>query len=325
VSGAERSAGALSAKVKLAADQRGSESVPPCSAHRDGHPPWRGSRLTPDGAFVGITAPHTGRSPSDKFIVRDDSTVDTVWWDNTRAMSPEQFAVLEADFLAHAKGRDLFVQQLNAGSDAAPIFSVDVFTETAWHALFIRQLLVPAAGADFAANATILHMPSFKADPARHGTRTQVVIALDTARNIVLIGGTAYAGEIKKSVFSLFNYHAPDRGILPMHCSANIGADGSTALFFGLSGTGKTTLSTDPRRALIGDDEHGWTAERRLQPRRRLLRQDRQSRSEIGARDFRGDQALRHRARERRLRRRRPAHRISTTSRPPRTAAPPTR
>ena len=218
-------------------------------------------RLTPDGAFIGITAPHTGRSPNDKFIVRNDSTVDKVWWDNTRALTPEQFAVLEADFLAHAKGRELFSQQLNAGSDAAPVFSVEVFTETAWHSLFIRHLLVPAAGPAFAANATILHLPSFKADPARHGTRTQTVIALDVSRNVVLIGGTAYAGEIKKAVFSLFNYHAPDLDILPMHCSANIGADGSTALFFGLSGTGKTTLSTDSRRALIGDDEHGWNAE----------------------------------------------------------------
>jgi phosphoenolpyruvate carboxykinase (ATP) len=218
-------------------------------------------RLTPDGAFVASTAPHTGRSASDKFIVRDELTRDTVWWDNTRAMSREHFALLEADFLAHANGRELFSQELLAGSNAAPIFSVEVFTETAWHALFIRQLLVPAAGAGFVANATIFHLPSFRADPARHGTRTPVVIALDLSRNVVLIGGTAYAGEIKKSVFSLFNYHAPDRGILPMHCAANAAGDGSTALFFGLSGTGKTTLSTDSRRALIGDDEHGWGAD----------------------------------------------------------------
>lgn len=220
--------------------------------------------LSADGAVVATTGQHTGRSANDKFIVDDKLTHDTVWWDNAKAMTPEKFDVLLSDMLASAEGKDLFVQQLYAGADVSQQLNVEVFTENAWHALFIRNLLIrPALNAlsDFDANVTIVHMPSFKADPERHGTRSETVIALDFSRNMVVIGGTFYAGEIKKSVFSLFNFHAPQNGVLPMHCSANIGEAGDTALFFGLSGTGKTTLSTDPNRVLIGDDEHGWTAD----------------------------------------------------------------
>lgn len=218
--------------------------------------------LSVDGAFVTDTGQFTGRSPKDKFIVRDELTEKLVWWDNTSALTPEQFDVLLADFTKGMEGAELFAQQLYAGADLKHQLNVTVLTPSAWHALFIRNLLIrPARAAleGFTPDVTILHNPQFKADPARHGTRSETVIALDFSRNIVLIGGTAYAGEIKKSVFSLFNFHAPSKGVMPMHCSANTGKGGDTALFFGLSGTGKTTLSTDPERVLIGDDEHGWS------------------------------------------------------------------
>ena len=217
--------------------------------------------ISADGALVADTGQHTGRSAQDKFIVDDALTHDTVWWDNAKATSTEKFDLLLSDLLAATKDKDLFVQQLYAGADVSQQLNVEVFTENAWHALFIRNLLIrPALNAlgNFDASVTIVHLPSFKADPERHGTRSETAILLDFSRNMVLICGTAYAGEIKKSVFSLFNFHAPQNGVLPMHCSANIGKDGDTALFFGLSGTGKTTLSTDPERTLIGDDEHGW-------------------------------------------------------------------
>jgi phosphoenolpyruvate carboxykinase (ATP) len=217
--------------------------------------------LTADGALAVTTGVFTGRSVKDKFIVMDDLTADTVWWDNSAAMNQSHFAALYEDMLLATAGKSLHRQHLLAGADPRHQMRVTVFTETAWHALFIRNLLIrperPTPGAD----VTIIHLPSFKADPARHGTRTETVIALDMSRKLVLIGGTAYAGEIKKAVFSLFNFHAPRQDVLPMHCSANVGRNGDTALFFGLSGTGKTTLSNDPKRQLIGDDEHGWTAD----------------------------------------------------------------
>ncbi len=217
------------------------------------------SRLSATGAVVVETGVHTGRSPKDKFIVLDEETAASVWWGNTKAMNPRHFDVLKADMLLHARMKDLFVQDLEACPASDQILRVRVITETAWAVLFMRHLLKPAdANDDFVADLTILCLPSFKADPARHGTATETVIALDLSRNTVLIAGTAYAGEIKKAVFTALNYHLPARGVLPMHCSANVAADGSTALFFGLSGTGKTTLSADPIRSLIGDDEHGW-------------------------------------------------------------------
>ena len=216
-------------------------------------------RLTSSGALAVTTGAYTGRSPKDKYIVRDALTAPNVWWDNSAALTSAQFDLLLDDMLAYAEGRSLYHEQLSAGADPGFRMAVSVFTETAWHALFIRNLLIrdPGEGAPMA--ATILHLPGFTANPARHGTRTGTVIALDMSRNIVLIGGTHYAGEIKKSVFSLLNFHAPLNGVFPMHCSANVGPDGRTALFFGLSGTGKTTLSSDPSRPLIGDDEHLWS------------------------------------------------------------------
>ncbi len=215
-------------------------------------------RLSESGALVVDTGAFTGRSPRDKFIVRDALTAPHVWWDNANALAPEHFARLCADMLAYAAGRELWHEALGAGADPAFQLAVDVVTETPWHALFIRNLLRDAPTSPLL-RATILHLPGFAADPARHGTRSGTVIALDVSRNIVLIAGTSYAGEIKKAVFSLLNFHAPLRGIFPMHCAANIGAGGDTALFFGLSGTGKTTLSSDPERPIIGDDEHLWS------------------------------------------------------------------
>jgi len=219
------------------------------------------ARLSADGALVALTGQHTGRSPQDKFIVRDAETDGDVWWDNNKAMAPEHFATLLADMTAHAAGLDLFVQDLIGGADPREALPTRVVTEFAWHSLFIRNLLIrpeAEALADFVPKLTIIDLPSFKADPVRHGTRTQTVIAIDVSRMLVLIGGTSYAGEMKKAVFTMLNYLLPARGVMPMHCSANVGPDGDAAVFFGLSGTGKTTLSADATRTLIGDDEHGW-------------------------------------------------------------------
>jgi phosphoenolpyruvate carboxykinase (ATP) len=217
--------------------------------------------LTADGALRAITGQHTGRSPKDKFVVRDASTDGQIWWDNNKPMSPEHFELLRQDMLAHASGKTLYVQDLIGGADAENALPTRVITELAWHALFIRNLLIRPKRetlTGFQQKLTIINLPSFKADPARHGCRTETVIACDLANGIVLIGGTSYAGENKKSVFTVLNYLLPAKGVMPMHCSANLGKDGDSAVFFGLSGTGKTTLSADPTRTLIGDDEHGW-------------------------------------------------------------------
>ena len=219
------------------------------------------AKLTAQGALVAYTGQHTGRSPKDKFVVRDASTEDQVWWDNNKPMSPEHFDVLYNDFIAHAAALDLYVQDLVGGADEANSLPTRVVTEYAWHSQFIRNLLIRperSTLAQFTPKMTIIDLPSFRADPARHGCRTETVIAIDFSRMLVLIGGTSYAGEMKKSVFTALNYLLPPRGVMPMHCSANVGPNGDAAVFFGLSGTGKTTLSADPKRTLIGDDEHGW-------------------------------------------------------------------
>lgn len=219
------------------------------------------AQLTAHGAIVARTGQHTGRSPKDKFVVRDASTDDQIWWDNNKPLSPEHFAVLRQDMLDHAKGMPLYVQDLVGGADKDNALPTRVVTEFAWHSLFIRNLLIrPERGAlaSFLPKLTIIDLPSFKADPERHGCRTETVIACDLANGLILIGGTSYAGEMKKSVFTVLNYLLPKKGVMPMHCSANVGPEGDTAIFFGLSGTGKTTLSADPTRTLIGDDEHGW-------------------------------------------------------------------
>jgi phosphoenolpyruvate carboxykinase (ATP) len=219
--------------------------------------------LAKDGPLVVKTGRHTGRSANDKYIVRDAETEATIWWDNNKAMSPDHFDALRADFLAALGTYDeLFVADLYGGSQAEHRVRVRVINEFAWHNLFIRTLLVRPEAAElpgFAPEFTIIDLPSFRADPARHGTRSETVIAVNLSERMILIGGTAYAGEMKKSVFGILNYLLPVQGVMPMHCSANIGPKGDTAVFFGLSGTGKTTLSADASRTLIGDDEHGWS------------------------------------------------------------------
>lgn len=216
------------------------------------------------GAFYCTTGKHTGRSPKDKFVVRTPSVEDSIWWENNKPMDPAKFDVLYADMLEHMKGKDYYVQDLFGGADPEHRLDVRLVTELAWHGLFIRHLLRRPERHEldsFAPEFTIINCPSFKADPERHGCRSETVIALNFDKKIILIGNTQYAGENKKSVFTLLNYILPGKGIMAMHCSANhaIGDIEDTAIFFGLSGTGKTTLSADPSRILIGDDEHGWS------------------------------------------------------------------
>ena len=217
--------------------------------------------LTAEGALCAETGVFTGRSPKDKFTVRDANTDKTMWWDGNQSITPEQFQALYEDVLKHCEGKTLFAQDLYGGADPQFRIKTRVYTELAWHSLFIRTLLIRpefAELADFAPELTIVDLPSFRADPKRHGCKSENVVAIDFTRKIVLIGGSQYAGEMKKSVFTTLNYFLPAQGVMPMHCSANVGPDGDAAIFFGLSGTGKTTLSADPNRTLIGDDEHGW-------------------------------------------------------------------
>ena len=216
------------------------------------------------GAFLCETGQFTGRSPKDKHVVRSPLTENTIWWENNAAMAPDAFDRLYDDLLAHMKGRDYFVQDLFGGADPVHRLDVRMVTELAWHGLFIRHLLRRPERAEldsFTPEWTVINCPSFRADPARHGCRSDTVIAMNFDRKLILIANTAYAGENKKSVFSLLNYLLPEKNVMPMHCSANhaIGNPVDTAVFFGLSGTGKTTLSADPSRTLIGDDEHGWS------------------------------------------------------------------
>lgn len=216
------------------------------------------------GAFLVTTGKFTGRSPKDKHVVKTESVADTIWWENNAAMSPEGFDALHADMLAHMEGRDYFVQDLTGGADPKHAINVRMITELAWHGLFIRHMLRRPDREDldhFIADFTVINCPSFQADPAKHNCRSETVIAMNFDKKLILIGGTEYAGENKKSVFSLLNYLLPEKGVMPMHCSANhaMGNPVDTAVFFGLSGTGKTTLSADPARMLIGDDEHGWS------------------------------------------------------------------
>jgi phosphoenolpyruvate carboxykinase (ATP) len=217
--------------------------------------------LSADGALLVETGAHTGRSPKDKFIVRDDTTDRSVWWENNAAMTPRHFVCLLEDFELHMSTLKLYGQHLFAAAAPSHRIGVNVITEYAWHSLFMCNLLIRPNEKQlesFATDFTIINLPTFKADPKRHGCHSETVIACDFTNRIVLIGGTAYAGEMKKAVFTYLNFILPAKGVLPMHCSANIGADDSTAIFFGLSGTGKTTLSADPARLLVGDDEHGW-------------------------------------------------------------------
>jgi phosphoenolpyruvate carboxykinase (ATP) len=219
--------------------------------------------LAAEGPLVVKTGQHTGRSANDKFLVRDAETESTIWWDNNKSMSPEHFAALKADFLSALDAHEtLYVADLYGGSQPEHRVRVRVINALAWHNLFIRTLLVRPDASElegFEPEFTIIDLPDFAADPERHGCRSGTVIAVNLSEKLILIGGTAYAGEMKKSVFGILNYLLPAKGVMPMHCSANIGPNGDTAVFFGLSGTGKTTLSADASRTLIGDDEHGWS------------------------------------------------------------------
>lgn len=219
--------------------------------------------IAAEGPLVCRTGQHTGRSPNDKFFVKEPSSEAHIHWGKVnRPLAPEHFTALRADVVAHLADKDLFVQNLHAGADPVYRLPVRMISEYAWHSLFVRNLFIVPTAAELAAHRpewTVICAPSFKAEPARHGTRSDCVIAVNIAAREVIIGGTSYAGENKKSIFTVLNYVLPLKGVLPMHCSANIGKGGDTALFFGLSGTGKTTLSSDPDRGLIGDDEHGWS------------------------------------------------------------------
>jgi phosphoenolpyruvate carboxykinase (ATP) len=204
------------------------------------------------GPLVVNTGQHTGRSPNDKFIVREPSSATHVWWGKVnRPFEPTSFERIYSKMLAHLQTREVYVQDCFAGADPAYRVPIRIVTEYAWHSLFARHMFVrPDWG---------INTPNLLADPATDGTSSGTYILMDFSRKLILIGGTSYAGETKKSIFTLLNYLLPLRGVLSMHCSANIGRDGDTAIFFGLSGTGKTTLSADPARRLIGDDEHGWS------------------------------------------------------------------
>ncbi len=223
----------------------------------------REGRLAHLGPLVVRTGGYTGRSPNDKFIVREPSSEDKVWWGKVnRAMEPDNFKTVHRRLLAYLQGRDIFVQNCFVGADPAYRVPIRVITETAWHNFFARDMFIQPAPDELSAHApdfTVIDAPNFNAIPEVDGTRSEVFIVLNFAERLVLIGGTAYAGEIKKSVFTLMNYWLPPRNVLSMHCSANTGKQGDVAIFFGLSGTGKTTLSTESTRTLIGDDEHGWS------------------------------------------------------------------
>ncbi len=222
--------------------------------------------LAAEGPLVARTGAHTGRSPNDRFVVRNPEgpSAGKIWWGEVnRAFNPSAFAALEREMASYLQGRDLFVFDGYAGADPEYRLNVRVVNELAWHNLFARNMFVResdgAALESFSPQFTVISAPGFQADPDRHGTSSGTFILLDLEKRRVLIGGSAYAGEIKKSIFSVMNYLLPECGVLPMHCSCNYGPEGDTALFFGLSGTGKTTLSADSERTLLGDDEHGWS------------------------------------------------------------------
>ncbi|HEV2705697.1 MAG TPA: phosphoenolpyruvate carboxykinase [Pyrinomonadaceae bacterium] len=218
--------------------------------------------ISPHGALIVDTGEHTGRAAKDKAIVREPGSEEKVFWGEVnKEFSQEKFNALRDRMMAYTAGRELFVQDTYAGADPRYRLPVRIITELAWHSLFARTMFINDDSATGAHKPefTIINLPGFKADPERDGTRSQTFILMDFSQRLVLIGGTSYAGETKKSVFTILNYLLPQRGVMSMHCSANVGEAGDVAIFFGLSGTGKTTLSADPERRLIGDDEHGWS------------------------------------------------------------------
>ena len=222
-------------------------------------------RIVHMGAIATVTAPHTGRSPNDRFVVRDGNTEEPVDWGSVNVpMTPDHYDALRKDVVAYLEARDLFVRDARAGADPEHGINVRVISESPWHSLFAYNMFLrlnPDGLTSFEPQFTVLHAPHLEASPERHGTRSTTAIVVNFTTREVLVAGTRYAGEIKKSIFSVLNHLLPDRGVFPMHCSANVGDEGDVALFFGLSGTGKTTLSADASRGLIGDDEHGWSPE----------------------------------------------------------------
>ena len=228
------------------------------------HAVRRGEGLLADnGALVAYTGKYTGRSVKDKFTVKDQITAELVnWGDHNQPFDPEKFDALFDRVVASLRGKELFVQDLYAGADPKYRLPIRVINEYAWHNLFVRALFVRPTEEELKthrAEFTIVSSPEFQGDPQRDGTNSEAFILVSFTRKIILIGGTKYAGEMKKSIFGIMNFLLPQKNVFPMHCSANVGKNAETALFFGLSGTGKTTLSADPERLLIGDDEHGWS------------------------------------------------------------------
>jgi phosphoenolpyruvate carboxykinase (ATP) len=248
--------------VRLSTEHRVHRNLTPTELYE--HAVRRGEGVvTASGPFCAVTSPHTGRSPNDKVLVEEPDTAEQIWWGKVnQPLAPEHFDRLHADVEAHLRSQEVFVRDVFAGADPAYRLPIRFVTPNAWHALFVYNMFLrPCDGelTGFDPGFQVLHAPEFQADPALHGTKSGTFIVVSLARKTILVGGTRYAGELKKSIFTILNYLLPQQGVLPMHCSANVGADGDTALFFGLSGTGKTTLSADPERRLIGDDEHGWS------------------------------------------------------------------
>jgi phosphoenolpyruvate carboxykinase (ATP) len=215
------------------------------------------------GPFLVTTGKHTARSADDKFIVREESSENHIWWDNNKALSKESWEVLLARVKSYVQGRDLFVLDAYVGADPQYRIPIRVITDTAWQNLFVRNMFIVIEDKEELKNHvpefTLIAVPGFQCDPEIDGTRTETAIALNFAQKMAIVAGTNYAGETKKTFFTVMNYFKPLQNVMSMHCSANVGNDGDAALFFGLSGTGKTTLSADPNRSLIGDDEHGWS------------------------------------------------------------------
>jgi phosphoenolpyruvate carboxykinase (ATP) len=222
-------------------------------------------RLSEHGAVVVETGPHTGRAPNDKFVVREGTSAEQIAWGKVNLeYEPAAFELLQSQVVDYLNERELFIQDAAAGASEQYRIPIRVVSENAWHSLFSRSLFLRLPESEASSQIpkyTILHAPNFKADPKIHGTNSEVFIILNIERGVILIGGSQYAGEIKKSIFTVMNYELPLQGVLSMHCSANQGESGDVAIFFGLSGTGKTTLSSDPDRSMIGDDEHGWSDE----------------------------------------------------------------
>jgi phosphoenolpyruvate carboxykinase (ATP) len=245
-------------------DPRGRVIWHPTTAQLYLHALRRGDGVLAEGGpLVVDTGAHTGRSPKDKFVVREPGSEGRIWWcEVNKEIAEERFDGLREKVVRHLERRDLYVVDAFAGAEPEHRLALRVITDSPWHALFAKTLFIdPTEGEleDFHPEALVLHAPAVEAQPARDQTRTRTFVVLHPSRSEVLIGGTHYAGEIKKSIFTLMNDRLPLEGVFPMHCSANVDDDGRVALFFGLSGTGKTTLSADPERHLIGDDEHGWS------------------------------------------------------------------